>query len=495
MKRSLDVSLLDMKNPVIAPSYPDTPAERLQAIIAELSAALPMIDSSQPRTMPELGICEVHKSALSDYLYRRARSHGDGITVYRKGYKVTVQDSTLVELDALIDGGTSVIVEYALGKRITESVLIQFWREEGDFWVAPRRNLSARRISKRTVKKLKFFEKGALVHVNALNNFPLVHEPDFPVDIVYTWVDHRDPKWRRLFTEATGKAPNKGGEDNDPSSMDRFLSRDELKYSLRSVDRYASWVRNVYVVTNCSPPDWINLEHPKLHWIDHEEILPPKALPTFSSHAIEARLQHIPGLSNHFLYFNDDFFLTRPARVTDFFQSNGLSKSAMEPYGTVSGEVAKGDADYLNAARNGKSLLEKAFGKSVTSLHTHTPYALRKDVLLEMEERFKEPIEQTIHNAFRTPEDISTVSFLYHHYSYMTQRAVYSELDSVLIKARRADYPMVMADILTGKRVPVAVCINDGSGSSHMMRWNQHVSGFLDTYFPHPSAFETGEGS
>ena len=41
--------------------------------------------------------------------------------------------------------------------------------------------------------------------------------------------------------------------------------------------------------------------------VTHEDIFPNKShLPTFSSPAIEAHIHRIPGLSQRYIYFNDD---------------------------------------------------------------------------------------------------------------------------------------------------------------------------------------------
>lgn len=102
---------------------------------------------------------------------------------------------------------------------------------------------------------------------------------------------------------------------------------DELRYSLRSLDQYAPWVRTVHLVTDDQIPAWLRTHTPGLHVVSHKEIFDdPNQLPTFNSHAIESQLHHIEGLSEHFLYFNDDVFLERPAVPQDFFLTNGLTK-------------------------------------------------------------------------------------------------------------------------------------------------------------------------
>lgn len=103
-------------------------------------------------------------------------------------------------------------------------------------------------------------------------------------------------------------------------SENRFQDNQELKYSLRSLEKYAPWVRNVFLVTNGQVPNWLNLSHPKIKIITHNQIFENKShLPTFSSPAIETHLHRIPGLSKRFLYFNDDVLLGKPIWPDDFF--------------------------------------------------------------------------------------------------------------------------------------------------------------------------------
>jgi len=68
----------------------------------------------------------------------------------------------------------------------------------------------------------------------------------------------------------------------DHFSASRFKDNGELQYSLRSIEKFAPWVRNVYIVTNGQVPNWLNLQHPRLFVITHEQIFLNKShLPTF----------------------------------------------------------------------------------------------------------------------------------------------------------------------------------------------------------------------
>jgi len=247
------------------------------------------------------------------------------------------------------------------------------------------------------------------------------------------------------------------------------------------VHQCAPWVRNIYVVTNCMRPDWL-AEHPKIHWVMHEEVFPEGAyLPTFNSHAIEACLMRVDGLSEHFVYLNDDVFLGIPAAKNDFFAPNGMSVSYLEAYGMVFGERGKDRPDYLNAALNGKKVIEETFDVSPTMLHEHVPHALKRSVLFEMEERYPEVFHRTRAARFRTPDDVSIVSFLYHHYAYQCRHAIRAPSSNAVL-IRPSNSADAFVDLLSGKRRRF-FCINDGGDSSSDTTFSARSSAFLERYF------------
>ena len=103
-------------------------------------------------------------------------------------------------------------------------------------------------------------------------------------------------------------------------SSSRFADNDELKYSLRSVDKYAPWIRKIFIVTNGQIPSWINLDHPRIKIVTHEELFVNKShLPTYSSPAIETHIHRIKGLSKKFIYMNDDVFFGDFVWPDDFY--------------------------------------------------------------------------------------------------------------------------------------------------------------------------------
>lgn len=114
---------------------------------------------------------------------------------------------------------------------------------------------------------------------------------------------------------------------NEDISASRFEDNEELRYSLRSLEKHAPWVRHIYIVTNGQIPSWLNMDNPRLTVVSHEEIFVNKShLPTFSSPAIESHLHRIKGLSDKFIYLNDDVMFGKEVWPDDFYTEAGGQK-------------------------------------------------------------------------------------------------------------------------------------------------------------------------
>lgn len=108
--------------------------------------------------------------------------------------------------------------------------------------------------------------------------------------------------------------------DHEDISASRFTDNEELRYSLRSLEKHAPWVQHIYIITNGQIPHWLNLDNPHVTIVTHDEIFPNRShLPTFSSPAIECHLHRIPNLSKKFLYLNDDVMFGKDVWPEDFY--------------------------------------------------------------------------------------------------------------------------------------------------------------------------------
>ncbi|KAM9846113.1 N-acetylglucosamine-1-phosphotransferase subunits alpha/beta [Aulostomus maculatus] len=120
-----------------------------------------------------------------------------------------------------------------------------------------------------------------------------------------------------LFWDLTAISQSKQDED---VSASRFEDNEELRYSLRSVERHAPWVRHIFIITNGQIPSWLNLDNPRVTVVTHQDIFRNNShLPTFSSPAIETHIHRIPGLSQKFVYLNDDVMFGKDVWPDDFY--------------------------------------------------------------------------------------------------------------------------------------------------------------------------------
>lgn len=122
----------------------------------------------------------------------------------------------------------------------------------------------------------------------------------------------------------------------------RFRDLNELKYAMRSVYAYAPWVRRLYLVTSGEHPVWLNTSHPLVRLVRHEDIVynPAVNAPAFSSNMIETGLHRIPGLSDNFIYSNDDFLITKPVPQSAFWSpEHGTRLEPSYRYGSLASKI------------------------------------------------------------------------------------------------------------------------------------------------------------
>lgn len=173
------------------------------------------------------------------------------------------------------------------------------------------------------------------------------------IDFVVLWVDGADPQWQRQQAQYAPEA-----EDNG-SDINRFRDWELMRYWFRCTERFAPWVNRVYFVTNGQVPSWLNREHPKLKLVKHSDYIPAEFLPTFNSNVIELWLHKLPGLSEHFVLFNDDMFLTAPVEPSDFFVNGLPRESALLDIATA----ASSDDCLPHMLINNGAILNKHFCK------------------------------------------------------------------------------------------------------------------------------------
>jgi hypothetical protein len=318
----------------------------------------------------------------------------------------------------------------------------------------------------------------------------LDNDVPFPIDLVYTWVDGSDP---RLQAERSRYGESVPDAHRSALAAARWRNRDELRYSLRSMQSFASWIRHIWIVTADQVPDWLDPAVPGLTVVSHREIFTdPSVLPTFNSHAIESQLHHIDGLAEHYLYANDDVFLGRPMRPDHFFLGNGLARVFRSSSKIDLGPGQPEDRPLLAAHKKLRTMLERDFGVTISHRLKHTVFPQTRSVLAELEERYQDEFTGTAASRFRSAGDLSVASALVPNYLYLTGRAYAAPLSYGYVASGQIELAEVLQSWLVNGTLE-SMCINDeGMTDDEVSEVDQHrlITEFLAEYYPWPSRFE-----
>ena len=253
---------------------------------------------------------------------------------------------------------------------------------------------------------------------------------DYPIDAVITWVDGNDVNWQQRINPYLEK---KIDWSNKKDTV-RYQSINEIDYCIRSIIKFAPFIRNIFVVTDNQVPETfeslkeLGKKHDvHLRIVDHKELFKgfEHYLPVFNARSIGPLFYKIEGLSEHFLFFNDDFFLMKKTERTDFFENGhpvirgGWANFYEDRLGrkiylkltslfNLKARVVK--AGTKKAQQTGAKIL--GF-KKYFKLH-HTPMALRKSTLELFFTDNPEILENNIKYRFRNETQFLISSFSSH---------------------------------------------------------------------------------
>ena len=254
-----------------------------------------------------------------------------------------------------------------------------------------------------------------------------------------------------------------------------------LKYSLRSVEQFAPWINHIYIVTaRPQVPDWLNENHPKISVIHHDQIFNREDVPTFNYNVIESYIHKIPGLSEGFIYLNDDFLFGNNVFPQDFYSND----NKVLIHGTLFGEnfgwrVFNGKNDVI-----GLGLIE------------HSPILIRKEWWEKMQLKRRREIEKVKSNKFRREEDAMMYK-LYRWYALKCQSAHCTAINvNDLLKVhtfhkitnnlRKQEVALSKLE----KKAPKFYCLNDDQRKNPNHEVIELVKNFLEQYYSGKSELE-----
>ncbi len=332
------------------------------------------------------------------------------------------------------------------------------------------------------------------------------------IDFVVLWVDGSDPAW---LAEKEKYEPERVLPDG---GKNRWRDWGLMPYWFRSVEQYAPWVNKVYFVTWGHLPAFLNTEAPKLKIVKHEDFMPEQYLPSFNSCSIEMNVHRIEGLSEQFVYFNDDLFLMKPVKPEDFFvdglpcaygaesprKSMGFETwehhlqnclTAVNRNFSKKEQVKKNRSKYVSRKYSGKAnlrtwFLEKLYRRFFVGFYTpHAPAAYLKSTFEEIWEKEPELLDVTCKEKFRSYDQVNQ----YIAYWWQIAKGDFYPYvpDNRCLGLREENGDEICASII--KQEHRFLCLQDGNmntGDEAFNALSGRISEAFETILPQKSSFE-----
>lgn len=256
------------------------------------------------------------------------------------------------------------------------------------------------------------------VHVETRFGKPDTNKCFYPeeIDAVMLFVNGSDPDWQNDMRPLFKKY-----NISDDEIQDRFNTVGEIKYSLRSIQYFAPWIRKIHIVTKNQIPSFINASHEKINIVTHSTLFGDERK-TLDSNAIQFNLHKIPDLADGFILMDDDYFFIQPTHPSDFFNCDGkpIIRANFDTFINGTDETVK----YYQSIRNFSNIsvsYERYYATIANTLnflkihqkfpengHVQLPYL--KDDLIYAMTKYNVTFQQK--SEYRTFDDLQTQTFL-----------------------------------------------------------------------------------
>ena len=295
------------------------------------------------------------------------------------------------------------------------------------------------------------------------------------VDVVIPFVNCNDTNWMQDYTQ-TLKCFS--------IPKERFRSWNTLKYWFRGIAKYAPYVNNIVLILarESQIPDWLDTS--KVRIVYHRDFMPQQCLPTFSSSAIESFLYNIEGLSEKFIYFNDNMFLINPTTLEDFFL-NGVPRMQF-----IFRDKYNHHSIFRVQCRNSLDMITDAlhlerYPKEKLFLSNHSVATLLKSTLDSVKELCEDKILRTV-TPTRSPCNVH--KHIYEYYQFYTDNYTsdyslqfsYLEMSDNLDEMKR----MVLDENLQ------LICLNDSDKIKDYKKTRAELLRIFELKFPDKCKYE-----
>ena len=327
-----------------------------------------------------------------------------------------------------------------------------------------------------------------------------------PIDFVLLWVDGNDLEWQKQFYRYADDS------DGDKRKC-RFRDWDNLQYMFRAFEYCTPWVRKIHFVTWGHLPSWLKTDHPKINVVRHEDFLKKENLPVFSSHPLEINIHLIKGLSDKFVYFNDDMFILNNLKTVRFFKNKlpcdilSFSIISVSPIAHVKINNIQAINRNLHKNEAVRSQLRKIINPSydiknifksillipwpiITGFFDgHQPQPFLKSTFNEVWEKEKELLQQTSKSRIRKYSDLS--QYLFRYWQLCSGNFTPVSFSKTCAKAiRNKNDANEVAKMIISRKLEM-ICINDLVEDDDLFEECKIIiNQSFEKIFPNKSSFE-----
>lgn len=329
---------------------------------------------------------------------------------------------------------------------------------------------------------------------------------DIKIDFVITWVDGSDKEWLKEKRKYNLK-------ENKTDTKNRYRDMETLKYWFRSVEKFAPWVNKIYFITWGHIPKWLNTKNKKLVIVNHKDYIPSVYLPTYNSNCIELNIFRLKDLSENFVLFNDDMFIIRKMKKTDFFKNNLPCEEYAENINMPRGyydyfsHLSLNNIGIVNKYFNKRKIMKTYFFKlinlkyGINNLRTlcllpwknfsliydpHLPVSLKKSQLKELWDIEYTACDNTCKNRFRENTDIN--QYLIRYFQLLKGKFIPRRHGVGQMYSLNSNIEQIRK--VFKKRKIKMICLNDNETGYDFEKRKQDVINIFERKFPNKSSFE-----
>lgn len=307
------------------------------------------------------------------------------------------------------------------------------------------------------------------------------------IDIVVPYCTDKDVEWKNLRDKYLKE---EGTTDRQATGEERYRDWDCFKYWFRCVERNCDWCNKIFllVASTSQIPEWLDVNHPKLRIVYHEEFIPKVLLPTFNASTIELFIPNIADLSDNYIYCNDDFYFINYLPSEAFFMDN---RPVYNDAGThlvlYRDELLNGsDGTFYKTLNNNNMQMQLLIAGNKAKKYEigHLPIPHKKDVENDItDEWYTHIISSQFSSKFRHPNNLSNHVYtcLYRDlYPYIKSNVYYNSY-----------YVTLKSDVDFDKYLDAdMVCFNDTEQLDDFELTKKKLIEFFEKKFPYKSEFE-----